>query len=122
MLRKQIISRKDPDARRGRSLKSTSFTVKKTGELTPIERVQLVSLYNRTLSVTVEVEAYFSKYYWTSGDGSYHSLWMEDGEVVGCYNVIPYEYDYFGRTVFFGLAVALFMVSFQVKRCELCQF
>lgn len=50
-------------------------------------------------------EHFDRKYLHTPLGYSYHGLMMVDGSIVGAYNVIPYEYNFFGTRVLFGLSV-----------------
>ena len=79
--------------------------VKRTGDLTGNEQEEITTLFNRVFSKNETVVGFFSKYYWTSSKGSYHSLMKVDDNIVGCYSVIPYEYKFFDSDVTFGLSV-----------------
>lgn len=82
-----------------------NIIVKKTGELSINEQSQIATLFNQVFSKNESVVDFFSKYYWTTPEGSYHSLMKVDDNVVGCYSVIPYEYKFFDSNVTFGLSV-----------------
>lgn len=79
--------------------------VKRTVDLSSNEQEQITALFNRVFLKNESVVVLFSKYYWTNSEGSYHSLMMVNDNVVGCYNVIPYEYKFFDSDVTFGLSV-----------------
>jgi hypothetical protein len=82
-----------------------NIVVKKTNELSIIEQFQIAELFNQVFLKNESVVDFFSKYYWTTSEGSYHSMMKINDNVVGCYSVIPYEYSFFDRDVIFGLSV-----------------
>jgi len=82
-----------------------NIIVKKTYELTVNEQLQIATLFNRVFSKNESVAEFFNKYYWTTSEGSYHSLMKVDDNIVGCYSVIPYKYKFFNNDVTFGLSV-----------------
>ncbi len=82
-----------------------NIEVKKTRDLSVIEKQQIVDLFNHVFSKNLSAEIFFGKYYWTTLEGSYHSIMKINGTVVGCYSVIPYNYNFFHRQLIFGLSV-----------------
>ena len=79
--------------------------VKKTNELSSIEQIQITALFNRVFLKNEVVGSFLKKYFWTNTEGSYHSLMLVNNEIVGCYSVIPYEYNFFDKKMTFGLSV-----------------
>lgn len=78
---------------------------KRTIELTVEEQQQITTLFNKVFSKNEVAEEFIKKYFWTDPKGSFHAL-MKDGEkIIGCYCGIPYRYNYFGRSLTFGLCV-----------------
>ena len=82
-----------------------NIIVKMTCNLSSNEQEKITALFNRVFSKNESVVDFFSKYYWTNSEGSYHSLMMVNDNIVGCYSVIPYEYKFFDNNVTFGLSV-----------------
>lgn len=82
-----------------------NIVVKKTHELTADEKCQIVELFNKVFLKSESAEIFFRKYFWTTTNGSYHSMMKDNDAVVGCYSVIPYDYKFFDKNVHFGLSV-----------------
>ncbi|MEN6428936.1 MAG: GNAT family N-acetyltransferase [Phycisphaerales bacterium] len=81
------------------------FAFKKTCELSRGERDNLRALFSDVFGKSLTEEHFDRKYLRTPLGYSYHGLMTAEDAIVGAYNVIPYEYDYFGRRVLFGLSV-----------------
>jgi hypothetical protein len=82
-----------------------NIEVKKTQDLTNVEKQQIVELFNHVFFKNESTEGFFKKYYWTASGGSYHSIMKINGSVVGFYSVIPYSYIFFEKHLIFGLSV-----------------
>lgn len=81
------------------------FAFKKTCDLSRGERDDLRALFSDVFGKSLTDEHFDRKYLRTPLGYSYHGLMTAEGTIVGAYNVIPCEYDYFGRRVLFGLSV-----------------
>ena len=81
------------------------FVLKKTCQLSTRERNDLRTLFLDLFGKDLSEEHFNRKYLCTPPGYSYHGLMIVDGSIVGGYNVIPYEYNCFGRRVLFGLSV-----------------
>ena len=81
------------------------FVFRKTSQLSGGERDNLRALLLNVFSMDLTDEQFGRRYLHTPLGYSYHGLMVVDGSIVGAYNVIPYEYSFFGTRVLFGLSV-----------------
>mgnify|MGYP001212314137 CR=1 FL=1 len=86
-----------------------NMVVKKTTELTEEEIYQINDLFNKTFQ---KVEKNFrnkkdfeKKYLHNFLNFSFHGLMKNANEIVGCYNIIPYEFIVFSEKKLFGQSV-----------------
>jgi hypothetical protein len=81
------------------------FVFRKTCQLSRGERDNLRALRLGVFGKDLTEEHFDHRYLHTPLGYSYHGLMIADGSIVGAYNVIPYEYNFFGTRVLFGLSV-----------------
>lgn len=81
------------------------FSFKKTNQLTDNEKAGICSLFNRVFSKEKTIDKFNKQFGGTASGYSYHSLMIDNGNVVGCYTSIPFRYMYFGRETLFALSV-----------------
>lgn len=81
------------------------FVIKKTTELTVAEKNNIVSIFNSIFDKNRTVESFDLQYENTDLGYSYHSLIINDSEIVGCNSYIPFYYDYFGQRVLVCVSV-----------------
>lgn len=80
--------------------------IKQSSQLSDAERLKITALFNKTFNKNLSSDLFFSKYYWTNLNGAYHCLYLNDtDDLVGCYSVITYMYNFFNHEVTFGLSV-----------------
>lgn len=79
--------------------------VKKTIELSKKEKDELCKLFLDVFDKEMNLETFEKKFGNNSKGYSYHSLLIDDDKIIGCYSCIPYEYQYFGEKLLFGLSV-----------------
>ena len=87
-----------------------SFVFKKTNELNDQQIGQINNLFNLTfkqqLTEPRDKEQFKFKYSKNFMNYSFHSLMInENQEIVGCYNVIPYEFIFYSKRKIFGQSV-----------------
>ncbi len=87
------------------------FACKKTSQLSEGERDNLRSLFLDVFGKNLTEEHFGRKYLHTPLGYSYHGLMIVGGEIIGAYNIIPYEYGYFDKRVLFGLSVDTMITS-----------
>ena len=81
---------------------SSYFVSKRTNQLSDEELKELIKLHNETMN-DKRTEATFKKKYLYNFLGfSFHGLMKSDGKIVGCYNVIPYEFIFFSKKILIG--------------------
>ena len=78
------------------------FVLKKTNELNSGEIEQLIELHNETMNKDRTETEFKEKYLYNFLGFSFHGLMKLDDKIVGCYNVIPYEFVFFSKKIFFG--------------------
>jgi len=78
------------------------FVSKKTNELSQEDIGQLIKLHNETMSDQRTEKEFKAKYLYNFLGFSFHGLMKLDGKIIGCYNVIPYEFVFFSKKVFVG--------------------
>lgn len=79
---------------------------KKTNELEEQEKKELCALFENVFSKKMDLTDFKNKFEKNCKCYSYHSMLInEDNKIVGCYSCIPYEYNYFGNKLLFGLSV-----------------
>tara|TARA_B100001175_G_C19472924_1_gene622728 strand:+ start:640 stop:1605 length:966 start_codon:yes stop_codon:yes gene_type:complete len=81
------------------------FKVKNTKELTSLEIKQINKLYLDIFQDDRNEEQFYKKFLNKLIGFSYHGLIVKDNVIIGTYNIIPYEYIYFGKKFIFGLSV-----------------
>jgi hypothetical protein len=83
-----------------------NLITKKTNELSKNEITQISDLFEAIFNKQMSNKDFINKFLQNIKSYSYHSLLInENEEIVGCYSAIPYEYNYFGKKVLFGLSV-----------------
>ena len=85
-----------------KSNQNLAFIFKKTNELSKEEIEQLVKLHNETMSKERTVIEFKEKYLYNFLGFSFHGIMKLEGKIVGCYNVIPYEFIFFSKKFSFG--------------------
>jgi hypothetical protein len=79
---------------------------KKTNELSKAQVKGICELFETVFCKTMPSNDFFKKFTQNIKGYSYHSILLNDNnEIVGCYSSIPYEYNYFGDKLLFGLSV-----------------
>ena len=81
------------------------FSLKRTDQLKEHEKAQFLHLFSLVFSKSMTVSQFNRKYLRTPFGYSYHGLMKANNAVVGAYNTIPYNYDFFGESVTFCLSV-----------------
>ena len=80
--------------------------LKKTNELTKKDVNEICELFQAVFLKTMSPTDFFIKFTKNVKGYSYHSILLNnENEIVGCYSSIPYEYNYFGNKLLFGLSV-----------------
>ena len=80
--------------------------LKKTTELTKKDVNEICELFQAVFLKTMSPTDFFIKFTKNAKGYSYHSILLNnENEIVGCYSSIPYEYNYFGNKLLFGLSV-----------------
>jgi len=80
--------------------------LKKTTELTKKDVNEICELFQTVFLKTMSPTDFFIKFTKNVKGYSYHSILLNnENEIVGCYSSIPYEYNYFGNKLLFGLSV-----------------
>ena len=86
-----------------------TFVVKKTNELSDDEINKINKLYNETfytdLQKTRTNDEFKKKFLNNFLKFSFHGLMKFNNEIVGCYHVIPYEFNFFSTKKLFGQSV-----------------
>ena len=83
-----------------------NLVVKKTNELTNSQKLELCYLFNDVFFKNFLLDDFNTKFVKNIKNYSYHSLLLNDAsKIVGCYSAIPYEYNFFGKNLLFGLSV-----------------
>lgn len=89
--------------------KSIIFEIKKTSELNSEEINQVNDLFNTVfvdnLKKKRSIQDFKKKYLNNIFKFSFHGLMKFNNKIVGCYNVIPQEFDFFSNKNIFGLSV-----------------
>ena len=85
------------------------FVVKKTNELEIEEIIQINNLFNKSftefLTQKRSEEEFKKKFKNNIYNYSFHGMVKENSKVIGSYNVIPQEFEYFKKKKIFGLSV-----------------
>lgn len=82
------------------------FLVKKTNELTQIEKQQICDLFLEVFKKEKSLGDFEKQFLNTTKGYSYHALMIEENNLIlGCYSCIPMEYQYFSNNFTFGLSV-----------------
>lgn len=82
------------------------FLVKKTNELTQLEKKQICNLFFDVFEKEKTLESFDKQFLNTPKGYSYHGLIVnEDNLIVGCYSSIPMKYEYYNNNYVFGLSV-----------------
>lgn len=90
---------------------SYRLVFKRTCELSSLEKEQFCLLFARVFPRTLSLAEFTRKYLCTPLGWSHHSLMFADDILIGAYNLIPYTYSFFGRSVLFGLSVDLMIAQ-----------
>ena len=76
-----------------------TFVVKKTNELSEEEIDEINKLFNEIFNINSQTlrtkEEFRKKFLNNFLKFSFHSLMKLNNEIVGCYHVIPYEFNFF---------------------------
>ena len=78
------------------------FVSRKTNELKDEEIEQLIKLHNKTMNDQRTETEFKAKYLYNFLGFSFHGLMKLDGKIIGCYNVIPYEFVFFSKKIVIG--------------------
>lgn len=81
------------------------FIVKKTNELTQIEKQQICDLFLGVFEKEKNLKDFEKQFLNTTKGYSYHGLLLENTLIVGCYSCIPMNYMVFNQKFIFGLSV-----------------
>ena len=81
------------------------FIIKKTNELTQVEKQQICDLFLDVFKKEKSLEDFDKQFLNTTKGYSYHCLMIVDNLIVGINTLIPYDYIYFGKKVFIALSV-----------------
>jgi len=84
---------------------SPCFDFKQTDRLAAEEVGQFTDLFNRVFGKVLDGAQFERKYRQTPLGHSYHGLMTVDEQIVGAYNLVPYEYRCFGAKRLFALSV-----------------
>ena len=80
-----------------------TFVVKKTNELSEEEIDEINKLFNEVFNInsqTLRTKEEFKKKFLNNFlKFSFHSLMKLNNKIVGCYHVIPYEFDFFSTKI-----------------------
>ena len=86
-----------------------TFVVKKTNELSEEEIDEINKLFNEIFNINSQTlrtkEEFRKKFLNNFLKFSFHSLMKLNNEIVGCYHVIPYEFNFFSTKKLFGQSV-----------------
>jgi len=86
-----------------------TMVVKKTTELSEEEIYQINDLFNKTFQkgqkYLRDKKDFEKKYLYNFFNFSFHGLMKSGNEIVGCYNIIPYEFTVFSEKKLFGHSV-----------------
>jgi hypothetical protein len=81
------------------------FVIKKTTELTELEQYEILNLFNRIFKKERTIEQFQDQFFNTVLGYSYHSIILDDKQIVGCYSCIPAYYTVVDKRYLFTLAV-----------------
>ena len=85
------------------------FEVKKTNELNNDEIEKINYIFNNTFNSFISTkrtsEGFKKKFLNNFLKFSFHGLMKNGDNIVGCYHIIPYEFNYFSKRKLFGLSV-----------------
>lgn len=81
------------------------FELKKTNELTQIEKQQICDLFLEVFKKEKSLGDFDKQFLNTTKGYSYHCLMIVDNLIVGINTLIPYDYIYFDKKVFIALSV-----------------
>lgn len=80
--------------------------VKKSNELSIVEKAQICTLFFDVFGKKKTLEDFDKQFLGTAKGYSYHGLMLtDDSEIVGCYSTIPIEYFFYNQTFTFALSV-----------------
>lgn len=82
-----------------------NFFIKKTNELTENEMSQICALFQEVFEKSMTLKLFEQKFTKNCLGFSYHGLMIEEDQIVGCYSVVPFEYNYFGKKIVFAISV-----------------
>ena len=86
------------------------FSTVKTNELTAVQLTSIVRSFNSVFEKNLP-ESDFTRQYVNNSKGySYHSIMEVEGQTVGYFSAIPYNYSYFGVEKIFCYIGALFIL------------
>jgi hypothetical protein len=78
----------------------------KTKNLSEDQQQQIRNLFMDVFNKSMSFDDFQDKFYNNIKGYSYHSVLINEQDmIVGCYSCIPYEYNYFGNKLLFGLSV-----------------
>ena len=91
-------------------MSTVTFTTLKTNELTAVQLTSIVQSFNSVFEKNLP-ESDFTRQYVNNSKGySYHSIMELEGQTVGYFSAIPYNYSYFGVEKIFCYIGGLFIL------------
>lgn len=86
------------------------FSTVKTNELTNVQLTSIVQSFNSVFEKNVPESDFVRQYINNSKGYSYHSIMEVEGQTVGYFSAIPFNYSYFGVEKIFCYIGALFIL------------
>ena len=81
------------------------FILKKTNELTQVEKTQICDLFFRVFNKPKTLGDFEGQFAASVLGFSYHGLMVDEGKIVGSYTSVPFKYKYFDKECVFALSV-----------------
>ncbi|MBU0686418.1 MAG: GNAT family N-acetyltransferase [Candidatus Margulisbacteria bacterium] len=81
------------------------FKLKKSNELSSLEKEQICALFERVFGKQKPLDKFKRQFESTVLGYSYHGLMVEHETIVGSYTAIPFKYRFFGKNLVFALSV-----------------
>ena len=81
------------------------FKLKKSNELSSLEKEQICALFERVFGKQKTLDKFKRQFEGTVLGYAYHGLMIEGGKIVGSYTAIPFKYRFFGKDLIFALSV-----------------
>lgn len=95
------------------------FIVKKTSECSHVELVEMNDLFNEVFDKERPLEVMMNQYTKNPFGYAYHSLYIEDGHIVGMNVYVPYYFTIKGEKVLFACSIDTMI---QKKHRDFCNF